>query len=143
MSDLHIEFEGETFGLHDHVAQMPLLRFGHLARQGKDANEMESLDAIYEVLCSVIVDQDWERFQRAATRARTDGDELVEFMAAAISKIAKRPTSEPSDSSDGSPITSDSSADGSSLPVVARLEREGRPDLALIVKQAERFRASA
>lgn len=138
-----IQFAGETFHLADQRAEMPLLKFAHISRQGKDANEIEGLDAVYELLRSVIAEEDWDRFERAATRSRATGDELVEIAAEAVVTIANRPTSEPSTSSDGSPATNDSSAGGSSSAVVARLEAQGRPDLALVVRQAERYRASA
>ena len=122
---------------------MPLMRFAHVAREGVDSNDMEGLAALYDLLESVIADADWARFQKAAHRTRASGDELFDFVTSAFKALTGRPTREPSDSSDGPPITSSSSTDGSSSPVIARLEQQGRPDLALIVDQAERSRVSA
>lgn len=141
MSDL--TFEGETFQLADKIGLMPLMRFAHVSRRGVDSNDMEGLAAIYDLLKQCIADEDWDRFEDVATRTRADGDDLLSVVSQAIEAISERPTREPSVSSAGQPSTSGSSTDGSSSPVIARLEGQGRPDLALIVEQAERSRASA
>lgn len=142
MSDL--TFHGEGFRLADRIGLMPLMRFAHVARKGVDSNDMEGLAAIYDMLQVVFADDDeWVRFEELATRVRADGDELMGVVKDAMQVISERPTSEPSDSSDGPPITSGSSAGGSSSPVIDRLQESGRPDLALIVDQAQRSRASA
>lgn len=141
MSD--IDFAGETFRLADKIGLMPLMRFAHVSRRGVDSNDMEGLAAIYDLLKQCIADDDWGRFEDAAMTSRADGDELLEVVSRAVQAISERPTQEPSDSSDGQPITSGSSTDGSSSPVIGRLVEQGRPDLALIVDQAERSRVSA
>lgn len=138
-----VEFEGATFQLADKVGLMPLMRFAHVARSGVDANDMAGLAAIYEMLQSVIVDEDWERFEEHATKVRADGDDLNEVVKQAIELISQRPTEGPSDSSDGPKLTSVSSADDSSSRVIHRLEQEGRPSVALMVQRAQQARVSA
>lgn len=141
MSDL--TFAGESFRLADKIGLMPLMRFAHVSRRGVDSNDMEGLAAIYDLLKQCVADEDWDRFEDHATTTRADGDDLLEVVSQAVQAIAERPTQEPSDSSDGPTRTSGSSAGGSSSRVIARLEERGRPDLAVIVDQAQRSRNSA
>ncbi|NUQ32421.1 MAG: hypothetical protein HOP99_06335 [Dermatophilaceae bacterium] len=143
MSDL--TFEGQSFALASKVGLMPLMKFAHIARQGVDANDMEGLVAIYDMLRNVIADEDWERFESHATTVRADGDDLMGLVQQAIQAISERPTERPSDSSDGPQTTSVSSAGDSSSRVIRRLEEQGRPSLALMVQQAQEqgSRASA
>lgn len=141
--DRTIEYAGERFALADRIGLMPLMRFAHLARTGVDSDDMEGLDAMYALLRQCFTDEAWTKFEDAATRQRADGEELMGVVKQAIEAIAARPTGRPSDSSDGPESTSESSAGDSSSPVIDRLERQGRPDLALIVAQAEESRASA
>lgn len=138
-----ITFAGEEFEVADKIGLMPLMRFAHLARAGVDADDMEGLDAMYSLLRQCLTDDAWLRFEDAATRSRADGDELMAVVKEAIAVMTARPTGRPSDSSDGPQIMSENSADDSSSQVIARLERQGRPDLALMVTQAQEYRASA
>lgn len=140
-----LKFRGESFGVAPVVGLMPLLRFAHLAKQGIEADDMEGLVAIYDLLKSVIADDEWERFQTFATDIRATGDDLMEAVADAIQLISSRPSSRPSDSSDGPSTTSPSSPEDSGSRVIRRLEREGRPSIALMVRQAQEHgsRASA
>lgn len=138
-----IQFAGEQFRVADKVGLMPLMRFAHVARQGVDANDMDGLDAIYTLLQQCIADDEWQRFEDAATRVRADGDDLIAVVTAAIEIISARPTGQPSDSSVGLPTTSVNSEGGSSSPVIDRLMERSRPDLALIVSRAQDSRVSA
>jgi hypothetical protein len=142
VADATVEFAGRTFRVADKVGLMPLMRFAHIARQGVDASDMDGLAAIYDLLRSAIADEDWRAFEDHATDVRADGDELLAIATEAIQVVAARPTVEPSDSSDGQPTASRSSADGSSSEVIARLEAQGRPSIALMVQQADQGRAS-
>lgn len=140
-----LTFEGRTFRLAGKVGLMPLMKFAHLAKQDVDANEMEGLVAIYDLLRSVIADEDWAGFEEHASLMRADGDDLMDVVTQAIEAISARPTDRPSDSSAGPSTTSPSSAESSSSQVIRRLEEQGRPSIALMVQQAEEFgsRASA
>jgi hypothetical protein len=138
-------FAGESFAVAERIGLMPLMQFAVLAKGGADTDSMEGLVAIYELLRQCITDQDWPRFEAHATRVRADGDELLEMVRDAVALITARPTSQPSDSSDGPPSTSGSSAGGSGSPVtslIERLEAQGRPSIAYMVAQAEASRVS-
>lgn len=138
-----LTFEGKTFRLADKVGAMPMMKFAHLAKQGTDANELEGLVAIYDLLRSVIADEEWAAFEEHASFKRANGDDLMDVVQQAIAAIAARPTVRPSDSSVGPTTTSTSSAGDSSSRVVHRLEESGRPDLALLVQDSQEFGSRA
>lgn len=136
---------GGRFAVADKVGLMPLLRFAHVARKGIDSADVEGLDAMYQLLRQVIADDEWDRFEEAATTARAGDEEILAVVKDAMAVISARPTGRPSASSGGPQTVSTSSPADSSSPVIDRLVERGRPDLALVVSQAQeqRSRASA
>lgn len=142
MSD-RLVFEGESFAVADKVGLMALMRFAHVAKRGVDSDELAGLAAMYDLLAQVIAPEDWDRFQDHALAVHADGDTLMGVIPAAIEIISGRPTLRPSDSSDGSQTTNGNSAGDSSSQVITRLESVGRPDLALMVAQAQESKRSA
>lgn len=133
-----IEFLGESFEVAEKVGLMPLMRFAAAAKRGAETESMDGLVAMYELIEQCVAPQDWERFQQHCIAQHADEDDLLEkFVPKAIEVISGRPTERPSDSSAGSPVTGTSSEGGSSSQVIARLEAQGRPDLALVVQQAQ------
>lgn len=140
-----LTFAGKPFKVADKLGLMPLLRFAHLAKQGVDSDDMEGLVAIYDLLVNVIAPEDWEAFEQHAVDVRAEGDDLMLVVTQAIEMISSRPTERPSVSSDGPGRTSPSSPGDSSSRVIRRLEKEGRPSIALMVRQAQEHvsRASA
>lgn len=144
VADPQLVFAGESFAVADRIGWMPLMRFAVLAKSGVDTDDMEGLVAVHDLLRSCIAEQDWERFQAHADKIRA-GEELLQVVTEAVALITSRPTSRPSDSSDGPPQTSGPSADGSGSPVtslVERLESQGRPSIAYMVEQAQASRDS-
>jgi hypothetical protein len=132
-----VEFKGETFRASDGIGLMSLMRFAHVAQGGTDANDMEGLAAMYDLLEQAIAADDWDRFQRHAMKVKAQGDDLMAVVQKVIQALAARPTSRPSDSSGGPTVTEPKSEAGSSSQVVQRLEDRGRPDLALMVTMAQ------
>lgn len=132
-----ITFAGKPFRVAEKVGLMPLLKFAHLAKLGVDGDDMEGLVAIYDLLVNVIDPVDWDAFEQHSIEVRASGDDLMEVVTQAIQAITARPTVRPSDSSDGPARTKDSSPDDSSSRVIRRLEKEGRPSIALMVRQAQ------
>ena len=142
MSQDVITFHGQEFHLADTMGLMPLMRFAKVARSGVDAQELEGLAAMYDLLEQCIEPDEWDRFVDLATKHRDQGDDLMEVVKETIETMSARPTERSSDSSDGPAPTSQNSTDASSSPVVRRLENRGRPDLALVVQEAEAARAA-
>jgi hypothetical protein len=121
---------------------MPLMRFAKLARTGIGSEDFEGMAAMYDLLKSCIADHEWDRFEQVADENRVDGDTLFEVVKDTFAVLAGRPTSRPSDSSDGPTPTSTSSTDASSSRAIGRLEGKGRGDLALLVTQHVEAKAS-
>ena len=144
MADVTLEFRGEKFAVAEQIGWMPMMRFARLS-ENPDTELMEGLAGLHAVLQECIAERDWPRFEAHATKVHADYDDLYQMVADAIAVMTARPTSQPSDSSDGPSPTSGPSADGSGSPVtslVERLEREGRPSIAYMVQQAQASRAS-
>ena len=130
---LTVEFCGEHFALSDAIGLMPLLKFAKVAKDGTKSNDMDGLAAMYDLLEQCFIPASWERFQQVATEKRADADTLLAVIPKAIEAITNRPTSRPSDSSDGPVTTSTSSAAGASVrDLFAEASAiEPRPDMAM------------
>lgn len=138
-----VEFLGREFALADRVSNLAVMRFAKVASQGVDSDDMAGLAAMYDLLEQCIDPGQWHAFEAHADKERAQSDDLLELLQEVLPRIANRPTGRPSDSSDGPVSSNESSAGDSSSRVIARLERQGRPDLALMVDQARASRASA
>lgn len=135
-----VEFCGVQFRIAEKVAALPLMRFAKVAKAGVDASELEGLAAMYDLLEQVIHPDDWAKFEKHADQQRADGEQLLEVVQAVFVLLADRPTGRSSDSSDGPRIIEPSSTADSSSPgsnVISRLNGQGRPDLALLVRKRE------
>lgn len=137
------EFFGEHFDAPERFNMRAFTRFAALASKGVDDADMEAVAAIDALITQCVSPGDLPRFEATCDRERPSLDELIEFVGAVMSEVSERPTRRPSDSSDGSQPTSVTSVVDSSSRVIARLESEGRPSLALAVQQATGSRVSA
>jgi hypothetical protein len=133
---------GQEFEVAERVGSLPLMRFAKLARTGISSDDFEGMAAMYDLLKSCIADHEWDRFEAVADAERVDGDTLFAVVQDTFAVLAGRPTSRPSDSSDGPGGTSRSSTDASSSRAISRLEGKGRGDLALLVTQHVEAEAS-
>lgn len=132
----------QEFEVAERIGSLPLMRFAKLARTGIGSDDFEGMAAMYDLLKSCIADHEWDRFEQVADADRVDGDVLFRVVQDTFAVLAGRPTSRPSDSSDGPGTTSPSSTDDSSSRVIARYESRGRGDLALLVSQHVESQAS-
>ena len=136
-----VEFAGEKFSMAEKIGAMPLMRFAKVAKAGGDSNNLDGLAAMYDLLEQVIDPSEWARFEEHADKVRADGDQLMQVVGEVFAAIAERPTGRPSASSGGPKSTKQKSAAGSSSKVIKRLEKSGRPDLALMVTMADEVRS--
>ena len=133
-------FFGEEFQSVEQFPQMALLEFAHIANGGVDSNDFAGLAAMYELLEAAIEPSDWARFKKCAKVNKAQGEDLLNVVGEVISRTARRPTSRPSDSSDGPSTTAHNST---STPAERAIEQlNGRPELQLLVMQAQEERAS-
>lgn len=136
-----VEFNDDEFHVAERVGLMPLMKFAMVAQSGVDANELDGLAAMYELLEQCIDPPDWDRFVKHATKSRASGDELNDLIGRVMVIVGNRPTGRSSVSSDGPRVIEPSSTGDSSSPATARViemfNQEGRPDLALLVRKRQ------
>jgi hypothetical protein len=155
--DSHIEFMGKRFRLAESVGLMPLMQFSMAAKRGVDTDDLDGLAAMYVVIRDCIyrpvltddagqprIDEstgeflcdetEWDAFQHHAINVKAEGEDLNDFLSAAVQAISARPRQRRGSSSGGSPATSEKSRAGSSSPGTP-LPRH--PDVAGLVPVAE------
>ncbi len=111
-----VTFKGEKYRIADRVGAMPAWEFAWYAAQGVDADSMEGLAAMYELIRDSIDPADWPRFRRAAIDKKASSSELLAVCGEVTALITGRPTMPPSDSSTGRSPTPDTSKASSSSP---------------------------
>lgn len=109
---------------------------GRLSSAGDmDPERPEDIGRMARMLRSMVDDlvhaDDVEAFWETARANFQEIEDIGDACGQIIAGVAGRPTVRPSDSSDGPQRTSESSAAGSSSPVIDRYLAQGRPDLAL------------
>jgi hypothetical protein len=112
-----VECMGKHYRVADRIGLMPLMKFAHSAAQGLDGDDMEGLNAIYEMLRDCIHEDDWARFMREMTQLKAEADDMMPVITRTIEIINARPTRQRSASSNGPSSTSPTSTGGSSLRV--------------------------
>jgi len=103
--------------------------------QGRTITREVAADLPPEAMDQVVTYGGWDEFEAHATRERADdAGELFGVVQKVMAILSQRPTTRPSDSSAGPPVTAPTSTESSSsVEVVRRLKSEGRPDLAMAV----------
>lgn len=138
-----VEFCGEQLKLADKVGMMPIMRLARVQQRlaGKaehtNAEAAEVMVAMLDVVEQCLADEEHARFEHLATVNRVGTSEIEAFLGVVMQAVADRPTGRSSDSSDGPRTIEPSSTDDSSSPVIARLNAQGRPDLALLVRKRQ------
>src|SRR3954468_10066792 len=140
-------FFGDTFHLRPaDECNVAMLDFAEVATGEVDEDSVEGLAVLKGFLRDVVAEADWAAFWRSARKNHaTVGGDLMPIVVQVFTGQAARPTSRPSDSSDGPAGTQENSEPASSSPdpppeepvklrAVQRLEDEGRPDKALMVQ---------
>lgn len=142
--DGKLEFLGERFKLADRIGLMPMLAFANASKEGLDSDDMSGLAAMYALVRDV-VDQtrppkldpatgeqsidstgepewdgpsDWMRFEKHATLAKAEGEDLMDFISRAMAVVSARPRKRREVSSSSSPRTSEKSRHGLSSQVM-------------------------
>jgi hypothetical protein len=132
-----IGFAGRDYRVRE-VSGAVLADFGEVAMGGAAAEGMEGVAAIKDLMRDCILPEEFADFWRAVRAARLPMETLMSEVVVKVIQVAsERPTGRPSDSSAGPTTTQPRSEPDSSSRVIARLEENGRPDLALVVAQAQ------
>lgn len=132
-----VTFCGEMFLLTDpgHYAMQDMLE---IAESGTDTETFAGFHSITKFIAACMDEDDYARWESLARKHRSTGEDMIRIV---MEGLTARPTVQPSDSSDGPSATVGSSTDASSLRVITRLQ--GRPDLQLMVLQAQEARAAS
>ncbi|MFD1547018.1 hypothetical protein [Nonomuraea guangzhouensis] len=97
------ELDGVEFEAEGTISTMDLAEFARLATTGVDSGSAKGIAILADVYLSLLGEKTYERFREHCRKHGTDGGVLVEILGGMISEAADRPTSRPSDSSDGPP----------------------------------------
>lgn len=135
------DFYGEQFDFVDEVGDFAFMEFAESAER-VDSESLAALAAVMRLLKAAVVPEQWSRFQATARKNRASVEVCMELVMRLFEEEASRPTGRPSDSSDGPRVIEANSEAGSSSPVIAMLERKGRPDLAFVARQAQAARSA-
>ncbi len=141
--DFVFDYFGATIRVNPELGEDIVLELSAAASGIGDDTGAADLIALKRTLVAAVIHPEDVDAVLAAARANHQNTEDLSTMAyAIIGAITDRPTSQPSDSSDGLLQTGPRSVDDSSLRVQRRFEAKGRPDLALMVVQAREFEAA-
>jgi hypothetical protein len=129
-----VEFFGEQFDLNESVSEWALMEFAEAAADGEDADMMAGLAAMMRLIKECVVQTQVSRFLQVARKNRAASKDLIPVLEATFKATTERPTSQPSDSSDGLSVIEPSSVASYDVRGLERLN--GRPDLQLAVLHA-------
>ncbi|GAA2990830.1 hypothetical protein [Streptosporangium longisporum] len=104
---LDFELDGVTFVGEGDISVMDMSEYARLATQGVDSESPEGVAILADVYKGLLGDRVYNRFRAHCRKHGTDGETLVTILQDLITAAAGRPTSRPSDSSDGPQIAPD------------------------------------
>jgi hypothetical protein len=136
-----VTFCGERFELTERPSKMALMEFASVAVTGADSESLEGLAALHNLLQECIGEAEWPRFKALAREHKSDDVALFGVVNSVFEAYSEIPTTRPSDSSDGPENTSPRSEGDVFSRSKAALEAKGRPDLAVVVMQAQEAQA--
>ncbi|WP_031165948.1 hypothetical protein [Streptosporangium roseum] len=101
--DFSFELDGVVFKNEGDVSLMDLSEFARLATQGVDSESPEGAAIVAEIFMTLLGERTYQRFRTHCRRHSTDDETLMAILGDLMSEAGDRPTSRPSDSSDGPP----------------------------------------
>lgn len=128
-----VELFGDTFKLNAEVSEFALMEFAEAASSGQDGDTMQGFASTLRFVRECIDPDDLGRFTAAARKNKAKITDLLVVIKASFEQETERPTSRPSDSSDG-PSSIEPKSGSNVDDKVSRLA--GRPDLQLMVRSA-------
>jgi hypothetical protein len=141
--DINFPYFGTLIRVNPELSGLSLLDvLAGIAAFDDDTETVAVVAAVEELRAATVHADDLDVFRKISRANRQDLDDLIDLAKALIEAVAEVPTEQPSGSSSGLTSTEPSSVVVSSSPVVQRLEAQGRPDLALVVVQAQEFRSA-
>lgn len=88
----YVELKGEKFRLREKVGAMAMFKWS--AAADMDTDDPRALGAIYAMIKSVILKEDWRKFEDHALDTDADAEELLDVVTKSLEIIGGRPTSQ-------------------------------------------------
>ena len=139
---LTLPFGGQSFTLPDTPNPMALMEYAAVLNSGVHPESLDGLGALHELL-EWCLGESWPEFRDLALEQRSSADELLSVVRDVFAVYVDRPTGRPSDSSEGPAPTVVRSEGDAFSRAKANLEAKGRPDLAVVVMDAEAAQKTA
>lgn len=138
-----VEFFGEKLKLHPQGASaFAFMEFGEAATAGADADSFGGIGVQLRLIDSGLADEEQvAKFRQLARKNRAESEHLLPLVKAVVGAMSERPTSQPSDSSDG-PADIEPKSDPSSDDKILELVG-GRVDKLAMVKEAQAAKRKA
>lgn len=136
--DVNFPYFGTLIRVNPELSGLSLLEvLAAVAEFDEETPTKAVVQAIDDLRAVAIHEGDIDVFRKLFKANRQSLDDLIDMAKALLEAVTEVPTEQPSGSSSGLTSTEQSSVVVSSSPVVTRLEQQGRPDLALVVIQAQ------
>lgn len=130
-----LDWLGESFDVQDEISAIAMGDFAVAAAGDDDKGSIATMAAMMGLLKDCVMPEDWQRFREVAVAKRAGFDALMEFVKDLITAQSERPTTQPSDFTDGLPATELKSVSSSADKVSQAFP--GRPDKQLAVLRAQ------
>lgn len=89
----YVELKDEKFRLREKVGAMAMFKWSAASEMSSD--DPRALGAIYAMIKSVILKEDWGKFEDHALDTDADAEELLDVVTKGLEIISGRPTSRP------------------------------------------------
>lgn len=86
----YVEMKGEKFRLREKIGAMAMFKWS--AASDMDTDNPRALGAIYAMIKSVILKEDWYAFETHALDTDADAEELLDVVTKALEIVGGRPT---------------------------------------------------
>jgi hypothetical protein len=133
---------GATIRVGESFSDLRLIGFLELAQTIDEADELASMKALRDFLHSIVHPEDWEVFWQGCMDNGQGVVDLITLVRRLTEATSDIPSQRRSGSSTGRRKTKGSSKEDSSSRVIRRLEKRGRPDLAVVVEMARDERST-
>lgn len=136
--DMAFHWHGVEIRVNPEYSDLTFIEFLDQASRIDAGDDTASMRATLEFLRNQIHPEDWARFMELNRANHQQFRDLFKLAGNIVAAVARFPTGRPSDSSDGPPSTGQKSRAGSSSAVArAMADSKGRPDLKMVIWQAQ------
>jgi hypothetical protein len=142
--DMTFQWFGETIRVSPDAGDLTLIEFLEQASRIDATDATAAMVVVKAFLHGQVDERDWDLLMRKAKENHQQYEDLLTLSKSIVFAVTAFPTGRPSDSSDG-PQSTDPKSRAGSFSTPARQvigDMKGRPDLKMVVWQAEQARAA-